>query len=116
MAKFFEISRIRMQDGNAAGRIDIYGEIEALQCWGDEITPATLAGEINALGPVSELEVHIFSGGGDVFAALAIYNILKQQGKPITVYIDGLAASAATVISCVGDTVYMPETAMVRLQ
>ena len=47
---------------------------------------------------VTEIDVRMFSGGGDVFEGIAIYNILKRSDKKITMHIDGLAASIASVI------------------
>ena len=72
MAKFYSIKKIRAQNGNSIGSIDIYGEISAVEFWGDEVTPSQFITDLNALGVVSELEIHIFSNGGDPFAALAI--------------------------------------------
>jgi ATP-dependent Clp protease, protease subunit len=53
--------------------------------------------------------ININSPGGDPFAGTAIYNLLKANAKPVTVNITGLAASAATIVACVGDTVVMGE-------
>jgi ATP-dependent Clp protease protease subunit len=115
MAKFYSICRIKAQDGGSAGRVDIYGEISAVEFWGDEKTPSQFIADLNALGPVSEIEVHIFSPGGDPFAALAIYSEIKRRAETVNVYIDGIAASAATLILCAGDKVYMDETAMLMV-
>ena len=112
MAKFLTIKKIRAANGSAAGRIDIYGEISDLKCWGDEITPKGIIDELDALGPISEIECHIFSYGGDMFAGLAIYNIIKQRAEHKSVFIEGIAASAATIIACAGDTVYMMKSDM----
>lgn len=53
------------------------------------------------------LNVHINSGGGSVFAGITIYNMLKNFAGKVTVYIDGLAASIASVIAMAGDRVIM---------
>lgn len=55
------------------------------------------------------LNVAINSPGGDVFAGLAIYNMLRASGKTINVTVVGLAASAASVIAMAGDTITMPQ-------
>jgi ATP-dependent protease ClpP protease subunit/endogenous inhibitor of DNA gyrase (YacG/DUF329 family) len=115
MGKFYSIKKIRAQNGGGAGRVDIYGEISAEDFWGDEATPAKFIAGLNALGDVSEIEVHIFSPGGDPHAALAIYAEMKRRPEKVDVYIDGIAASAATLILCAGDTVYMNETAMLMV-
>lgn len=58
-----------------------------------------------------QIDLHINSPGGDVFDGTAIYNLLKQHPSTITTYIDGLAASIASVIALAGDTVNMAENA-----
>jgi ATP-dependent Clp protease protease subunit len=115
MGKFYTMKKIRAQGGAEIGRIDIYGEISDLEFWGDETTPATFVEDLNKLGTVGEIEIHIFSNGGDPFAALAIYAELKRRSENVNVYIDGIAASAATVILCAGDTVFMDETSMLMV-
>lgn len=57
------------------------------------------------MGAVDEITVRINSGGGDVFAAVAIYTRLKEHKAKITVKIDGWCASAATIIAMAGDTI-----------
>ena len=71
----------------------------------DEITPAVFKEELNAgNGPVT---VWINSVGGDCVAAAQIYNMLVEYPAPVTVKIDGIAASAASVIAMAGTTVLM---------
>lgn len=53
------------------------------------------------------LNVHINSPGGDFFQAMGIYNALRQHKAPVHVFIDGLAASAASLVAMAGDTVTM---------
>lgn len=55
--------------------------------------------------------MRINSGGGDVFAAFAIYSRLKDHPAHITVKVDGWAGSAATIIAMAGDTVKIPAAA-----
>ena len=70
------------------------------------MTPGKFNQELAALGEdVPEIVVRINSGGGDVFAANAIYTRLKDHTAKITVKIDGWAASAATIIAMAGDTI-----------
>ena len=57
----------------------------------------------------------INSPGGDLFAGNAIYNTLKNHAAPVTVYIDGVAASSASIIAMAGDTVIMPRNAMMMI-
>ena len=92
----------------------LYGDISNSTWWGDEVTPKQFADDLNALGAVSEITVRINSGGGDVFAAQAIGNLLEQHAATVTARIDGLCASAATIIAChcnrviaANDSIYM---------
>lgn len=73
--------------------------------WVDTVTPGEFNKELEALGDVPEIIVRINSGGGDVFAANAIFTRLKDHAAKITVKIDGWAASAATIIAMAGDTI-----------
>ena len=59
-----------------------------------------------------QIDLHINSPGGEVFDGLAIYNLLKQHPANITTYIDGLAASIASVIALAGSEVFMAENAL----
>lgn len=61
------------------------------------------------------LNIYINSGGGSVFAGLAIYNMLKRHEGQKTVYVDGLAASIASVIMFAGDKVVIPNSAMMMI-
>lgn len=54
-----------------------------------------------------DINVHINSNGGSVFAGIAIYNMLKNYDGNVTVYIDGVAASIASVIAMAGDRIVM---------
>jgi ATP-dependent protease ClpP protease subunit len=84
----------------------LYGTISSQQSWwGDRVTPAIFNKELAELGDAKEIIVRINSGGGDVFAANAIYTRLKDHDAHITVKVDGWAASAATIIAMAGDTI-----------
>lgn len=87
----------------------LYGDISSNTSWrDDEVTPKQFDAELKALGDVDEITVRINSGGGDVFAANAIYTRLKDHKAKINVKIDGWAASAATIIAMAGDTIQIP--------
>lgn len=87
----------------------LYGDISSGRSWwSDNITPAQFNQELAALGSVEELVVRINSGGGDVFAANAIYCRLRDLGAKVTVKIDGWAASAATIIAMAGNVIQIP--------
>lgn len=63
----------------------------------------------------SDIDIHINSGGGDVFAGFAICNMLRSLKGHKTVYIDGNAASIASVIAMAGDEIVMPENAFMMI-
>lgn len=97
------------EQANAPAELVLYGDISSENSWyDDEITPKQFDEELKALGDVDEITVRINSGGGDVFAANAIYTRLKDHKAKINVKIDGWAASAATVIAMAGDTIQIP--------
>jgi ATP-dependent Clp endopeptidase proteolytic subunit ClpP len=60
----------------------------------------------------SQIDLHINSPGGVVFDGITIYNLIKQHPANVTTYIDGLAASIASVIALAGDKVIMAENAL----
>ena len=92
---------------DGAAELLLYGEISDASWYGDEVTPKKFADDLAACGG-KDLTVRVNSPGGDVFAAQAIYNQLKAYTGKVTVKIDGMCASAATVIACAGETVIMP--------
>lgn len=73
--------------------------------------------ELDALGEIKILNVYINSPGGDVFEGNAIYNILSRKAKKcaVNVYVDGLAASIASVIAMAGTKIIMPNNAMMMV-
>lgn len=105
-----EFWKIKNEAGTDAELL-LYGPISDTSWYDDEITPRLFAEELKALGG-KPLTVRVNSPGGDVFAAQSIYNQLKTYSGHITMRIDGLAASAATIVTCAGDIVIMPTNAL----
>ena len=104
-------SWFRMKAGHKSDAdIYIYDEIGF---WG--VTAKQFVSDLNALGNITHINLHINSPGGDVFEGIAIFNALKNHGASITVYVDGVAASMASVIAMVGDPVIMPENAFMMI-
>ncbi len=106
MKKFWNWSK------NDAGERTLYltGPIAEETWWGDEVTPAAFKAELlSGAGPVT---IWINSPGGDVFAAAQIYNMLMEYNGPVTVKIDGIAASAASVIAMAGGVVLVSPVSM----
>lgn len=84
----------------------IYDTIGA-DFWGDGVTAKGFDKELKALGSPKKITVRINSGGGDVFDGVAIYNTLARHPARKVVHVDGLAASAASVIAMAGDEIRM---------
>ncbi len=81
--------------------------------WGDGVTAKSFSEELKKLpDTVNTINVRINSPGGDVFDGIAIFNRLKQHKARKVVYIDGLAASIASIIALAGDEIIMGEGAL----
>ena len=106
--KFWNITK---NDEAKSADIVMYGSIGSDEYW-DDVCDKTIKEEIGNLGDVENINVHINSPGGSVFAAVAIANTLKNHKAKVTAYIDGLAASAATIITSACDVVKMPKNAL----
>jgi ATP-dependent Clp protease, protease subunit len=100
---------------DSTGELTLYSDISNSTWWGDEVTPAQFKKDLDALGDIKNLNIYINSGGGDVFAGQAIYSMLKRHQANKTVYVDGLAASIASLIAMAGDKIVMPSNAMMMI-
>jgi len=101
------------QSAEAERELVIDGAIADESWWDDDVTPEIFRAELNqGTGPVT---VWINSPGGDCFAASQIYTMLVDYKGPVTVKIDGIAASAASVIAMAGTRVLMAPTAMMMI-
>lgn len=89
------------------------GPIAEETWWGDEVTPQMFKDEL--MSGSGNVTVWINSPGGDVFAAAQIYNMLMEYKGQVTVKIDGLAASAASVIAMAGGEVHMSPLSMMMI-
>jgi len=78
---------------------------------GGGVTAKDFQKELSAI-KAPAIDLHINSPGGEVFEGIAIYNLIKQHPAEVTTYIDGLAASIASVVALAGDTIYMAENAL----
>lgn len=101
--KFWQFRNLADDDQKA--ELLLYGDISECSWWEDAATPKRFADDLAALGDVKEITVYINSGGGDVFAANTIGNMLERNAATVTVHIDGLCASAATIVACHADKV-----------
>ena len=89
------------------------GEISDETWYGDEVTPKLFEKELNA--GTGNVTVWINSPGGCVFAAAQIYNMLMEYKGEVTVKIDALAASAASVIAMAGTRVLMSPVGLMMI-
>ena len=98
----------------AGGRVlRLEGPIDDESFWGDEVTPKAFREELNA--DADDITVWINSPGGNVFAAAEIYTMLRDYPGSVTVKIDAIAASAASVIAMAGNKVLMSPVAMLMI-
>ena len=109
--KFWEVKNAT----NDTGELYIYGDIVSWK-WDDtDVTAADFKKDLDALGDIKTLNIYINSCGGSVFQGQAIYSILKRHSAQKNVYVDGIAASIASVIAMAGDAVFMPKNAMMMV-
>lgn len=111
-------------DGEETASLDIYGEIaetHPVDWWTGQpvdglfVTPQAFTDDLNRCKNAKEITVKINSGGGDLYLGMAIYNTLKNHPAKIKVVIDGIAASAASIIACAGDTVQVHAGSVIML-
>lgn len=99
---------------DSGGRVlRLEGPIDDESFWGDEVTPKMFREELEA--DAGDITVWINSPGGNVFAAAEIYTMLKDYKGAVTVKIDAIAASAASVVAMAGDQVLMSPVAMLMV-
>ena len=89
------------------------GEISDETWWGDEITPQMFRSELHAAE--GDIDLWINSPGGDCYAAAQIYNMLMEYKGNVAVKIDGIAASAASVVAMAGSTVEISPLGMLMI-
>jgi ATP-dependent protease ClpP protease subunit len=90
--------------------LSIYDEIGAFG-----VSAKDFIADLRALPSGAALDLRLNSPGGSVFDAVAIYNALKRHDGPVTVTIDGIAASAAAYVAMASDTIVMPENAFLMI-
>lgn len=106
--------KYRFKNEAEAVNIQIYDEISSDDFWGDVVTAKAINDEI-AQANGKPLNIHINSYGGEVFEGFAIYNNLKSYTGRKVVYVDGIAASIASVIAMAGDEIYMNKASMLMI-
>ena len=93
--------------------LELNGTIAEESWFDDDVTPQLFRDELNAGS--GDITVWINSPGGDCVAAAQIYNMLSNYKGRVTVKIDGIAASAASVIAMAGDTVMVSPVSMLMI-
>ncbi|NLE67664.1 MAG: Clp protease ClpP, partial [Lentisphaerae bacterium] len=85
--------------------LDLYGDVGAV----DGIDPAKVVALLRGAPDAKRINIRLNSPGGSAFDGIAIFNALKDHPAKVTVKVDGLAASAASIIAMAGDTIEMGE-------
>lgn len=111
MAKQLKFWNVMKNEEEKSAELILYGSIGSDEYW-DDISDKAFKQDIENLGNVENITLHINSPGGSVFSAVAIANTLKNHKAKVTANIDGLAASAATIITSACDVVRMPKNAL----
>src|SRR5215217_4539982 len=97
-----------------ASELIIEGDISSQESWwGDSATPEMLRDELKEHS--GDITVSLNSGGGDVFAGVAMYNALRKHDGNVTIRVDGLAASIASIIAMAGDKIIMSPGSMMMI-
>lgn len=113
MKKFWKWKNQMNEDPSEERVLEFYGTVAEETWFDDDITPSMFKDELfSGTGPVT---IWISSPGGDCTAASQIYSMLMDYKDDITVKIDGIAASAASVIAMAGTKVLMAPTAMMMI-
>ena len=118
MKKFWNWKNQVVQDSGTDGEttervLELNGTIAEESWFDDDVTPQLFKEELNAGN--GDITVWINSPGGDCVAAAQIYNMLSNYAGKVTVKIDGIAASAASVIAMAGDAVLVAPVSMMMI-
>jgi len=92
----------------------LYGPIGE-DFFGAGITDTMVSQTLKSANPYASITLRLNSPGGDLYQGVSICNLLKAQDKPVNVIVDGLAASAASIIAMAGDTVVMQPGSMMMI-
>ena len=104
---------IKAKDESNA-ELTIYGDISSDKWCDNEVTPVDVKELLDTVKN-KDLSIYINSSGGNVFAGLAIYHMLKRHEGKKVVYVDGIAASIASIIAMAGDEIHIPKNAYLMI-
>ena len=118
MKKFWNWKKIKTVDQETGQEAEprilfLNGTIAEESWFDDDVTPALFKDELN--DGTGDITLWINSPGGDCVAAAQIYNMLSEYPGKVTVKIDGIAASAASVIAMAGNDVQMSPVSMMMI-
>lgn len=110
--KFWRITN--SADGKS-GDLYLYEPLSAESWWGDEMTPKMFQEELDGLGDISTLNLHINSPGGDIFVGYTIGNLIRSKNFNSVAYIEGISASASTFPAICCNKVVIYNNAMMMI-
>lgn len=98
-------------------QVTIYGPIKDFSSFFSSggAAPNKVMQDLDDLSSAKEIAIRINSGGGSAFAGFAIFELIRAHGAKITTHIDGLAASAASIIAMAGDKIIMGTGSMMMI-
>lgn len=100
-------------DGNTIYLYDVIVSSEIEAEWFGGVTPMQVADQLKDM--TGDVALRINSPGGDVFAAVAMSQILREYSGKITAHVDGYAASAASIVACAADECVMAPGSMMMI-
>jgi ATP-dependent protease ClpP protease subunit len=103
--RWWEVARNEANPGTLTVRI--YGEITSWPWLDGAMSAGALARSLEDAGDVSSIQLHLNSPGGEAFEGIAIMNALRQHPARVTAHVDGMAASAASIVAMGADEVVM---------
>lgn len=101
--------------GNKTGEIYIYGDIVSDKYFDSDVTPAEIKKEIDKVKNAKHIDIYVNSMGGGVYAGQAIYSQLKRLKAEKFAYVDGIAASIASLIVMAADKVFIPSNGTIMV-
>lgn len=107
-------SHYKMAKKKDRGEILLYGNIGD-SFWTEGISAKKFQDDLKSMGSIKDLDIRINSEGGDVFDGKAIYNLLVSHSAKKTVYVDGIAASIASLIAMAGDEIIMGDGSFIMI-
>jgi ATP-dependent Clp protease protease subunit len=103
----------KVQNASKVTHLYLYGDIVADAMYDNDVSPSRVKEMLDKAS--DEIVVHISSYGGDAFAGIAIYNLLKDSGKKITTQIDSIGASSASIIAMAGEQIVFSTGAQIMI-